>query len=210
MTDGRLRAGPRIVVRGRPRCRVRSRSARRDAMGEGVHMKLLYFDDFRLGVLAPGGDRVVDVAAEVADLPHLAPEDQMAGVIEHFDAVRPRLEAAASAGEGIPLERVRIRPPGATAHEHRVHGGELHGGRHPRRTCADQRIPEDPGQSRWARGDPAPARHPRHHLRGRGGAGPGHRQAGARRRRGRRARPRLRVHEFHRWVRPGRARVSTR
>ncbi|MCZ6587492.1 MAG: fumarylacetoacetate hydrolase, partial [Alphaproteobacteria bacterium] len=62
-------------------------------------MKLLYFDDFRLGVLR--GDEVVDVSAEVQDIPHTGPGDLMNGLIEHFDDYRERLEAAAAAGPGI-------------------------------------------------------------------------------------------------------------
>jgi len=72
-------------------------------------MKLLYFDDFKLGVLR--GDELVDVSAEVQDIPHLGPGDLMNGLIERFDDYRVRLEAAAAAGPGIPLADVRIRPP---------------------------------------------------------------------------------------------------
>jgi 2-keto-4-pentenoate hydratase/2-oxohepta-3-ene-1,7-dioic acid hydratase in catechol pathway len=72
-------------------------------------MKLLYFDDFRLGVLR--GDEVVDVSAEVQDIPHLGPHDLMNGLIERFEDYRGRLEAAAASGPGIPVADVRIRPP---------------------------------------------------------------------------------------------------
>ncbi|NKB48996.1 MAG: fumarylacetoacetate hydrolase [Alphaproteobacteria bacterium] len=72
-------------------------------------MKLLYFDDFRLGILR--GDEVVDVSAEVQDIPHIGPHDLMNGLIERFDDYRGRLEAAAAAGPGIPVADVRIRPP---------------------------------------------------------------------------------------------------
>ncbi|MCZ6838003.1 MAG: fumarylacetoacetate hydrolase, partial [Alphaproteobacteria bacterium] len=72
-------------------------------------MKLLYFDDFRLGVLR--GDEVVDVSAEVQDIPHTGPGDLMNGLIEHFDNYRERLEAAAAAGPGISVADVRIRSP---------------------------------------------------------------------------------------------------
>ena len=72
-------------------------------------MKLLYFDDFKLGVLR--GDKVVDVSGEVQDIPHIGPHDLINGLIERFDDYRERLEAAAAAGEGIPVADVRIRPP---------------------------------------------------------------------------------------------------
>lgn len=71
-------------------------------------MKLLYFNDFRLGVLA--GDNVVDVTAIVEDLPHRDTKDLLNGLIENFDAYRERLQAA-TREEGLPLSEVRIRPP---------------------------------------------------------------------------------------------------
>jgi len=72
-------------------------------------MKLLYFDDFKLGVLK--GDAVVDVSAIVSDIPHTGPGDLMNGLIERFAAYRPKLDAAVAKGQGVPLASVRIRPP---------------------------------------------------------------------------------------------------
>lgn len=72
-------------------------------------MKLLYFDDFKLGVL--NGDKVVDVSAVVADIPHTGPHDLISGLIARFDAYRGRLEDAAASAEGVPVSGVRIRPP---------------------------------------------------------------------------------------------------
>lgn len=72
-------------------------------------MKLLYFDDFRLGVLK--GDRVVDVSAVVQDIPHTGPHDLINGLIARFAQYRARLEEAAARGSGIPVDSVRIRPP---------------------------------------------------------------------------------------------------
>jgi len=72
-------------------------------------MKILYFDDFRLGVLR--GDEVVDVSAAVQDIPHTGPHDLINGLIERFDDYRGALEKAAADGAGIPLANVRIRPP---------------------------------------------------------------------------------------------------
>ena len=59
-------------------------------------MKLVYFDDFKLGVLK--GDAVVDVSAAVKDIPHSGPGDLMNGLIEHWSTYRARLETAAAAG----------------------------------------------------------------------------------------------------------------
>jgi 2-keto-4-pentenoate hydratase/2-oxohepta-3-ene-1,7-dioic acid hydratase in catechol pathway len=72
-------------------------------------MKILFFDDFKLGVLK--GDTVVDVSRVVQDIPRLGPHDVIRGVIEGFAELRPRLEAAAAQGQGVPLDRVKIRPP---------------------------------------------------------------------------------------------------
>jgi 2-keto-4-pentenoate hydratase/2-oxohepta-3-ene-1,7-dioic acid hydratase in catechol pathway len=72
-------------------------------------MKLLYFDDFKLGVLK--GDAVVDVSAEVKDIPHTGPGDLMNGLIEHWGSYKARLEAAVARGTGVALSSVRIRPP---------------------------------------------------------------------------------------------------
>jgi 2-keto-4-pentenoate hydratase/2-oxohepta-3-ene-1,7-dioic acid hydratase in catechol pathway len=72
-------------------------------------MKLLHFDDFKLGVLK--GDAVVDVSAEVKDIPHTGPGDLMNGLIERWDSYKPRLEAAVARSAGVPVSGVRIRPP---------------------------------------------------------------------------------------------------
>jgi 2-keto-4-pentenoate hydratase/2-oxohepta-3-ene-1,7-dioic acid hydratase in catechol pathway len=72
-------------------------------------VKLLFFDDFKLGVLE--GDAVVDVSQTVRDVPHMGPHDLIAGVIARFAEYRPRLEDAARRGTGVPLDRVRVRPP---------------------------------------------------------------------------------------------------
>jgi 2-keto-4-pentenoate hydratase/2-oxohepta-3-ene-1,7-dioic acid hydratase in catechol pathway len=72
-------------------------------------MKLMYFDDFKLGVIKD--DRVVDVSKVVADVPHTGPHDLISGLIERFGKYRAKLEKAAAAGRGVPLAKVRIRPP---------------------------------------------------------------------------------------------------
>jgi 2-keto-4-pentenoate hydratase/2-oxohepta-3-ene-1,7-dioic acid hydratase in catechol pathway len=72
-------------------------------------MKLMYFDDFRLGVLK--GDAVVDVSAVVQDIPHTGPHNLISGLIERFADYRQPLEGAAARGPGIPVAKVRIRPP---------------------------------------------------------------------------------------------------
>src|SRR5271168_3557925 len=72
-------------------------------------MKLLLFDDYKLGVLK--GDRVVDVSSVVRDIPHTGPGDLVNGLIARFDQYRGRLEDAAASGQGVPLSSAKIRPP---------------------------------------------------------------------------------------------------
>ena len=72
-------------------------------------MKILYFDDFKLGVLK--GDTVVDVSAVVQDIPHTGPHDLINGLIERFDDYRGKIEAAVKSGTGVPVSSVHIRPP---------------------------------------------------------------------------------------------------
>ena len=72
-------------------------------------MKLLFFDDFKLGVLQ--GDSVVDVSQVVREIPHTAPHNLISGLIERFADYRGALERAVAAGKGTPLNAVRIRPP---------------------------------------------------------------------------------------------------
>lgn len=72
-------------------------------------MKLLFFDDFKLGVLK--GEAVVDVSDVVQGIPHTGPHNLISGLIEHFADYRGRLEDAVSKGQGVPVSHVRIRPP---------------------------------------------------------------------------------------------------
>ena len=72
-------------------------------------MKLAYFDDFKLGVLK--GDRIVDVTAAVADIPHVEPRDLIGGLIARFADYRKRLEEVVARESGIALAGVRLRPP---------------------------------------------------------------------------------------------------
>ncbi|MBI3376516.1 MAG: fumarylacetoacetate hydrolase family protein [Betaproteobacteria bacterium] len=72
-------------------------------------MKLLYFNDFRLGVLQ--GENVVDVTAAVQKIAHTGPGDLMNGLIERWAEFRGPLERAAAGGKGLPVSQVKIRPP---------------------------------------------------------------------------------------------------
>jgi 2-keto-4-pentenoate hydratase/2-oxohepta-3-ene-1,7-dioic acid hydratase in catechol pathway len=72
-------------------------------------VRLLFFDDFKLGVLK--GDQVVDVSDAVKDIPHTGPGNLISGLIERFADYKRRLEDAASKGKSVPVSGVRIRPP---------------------------------------------------------------------------------------------------
>jgi 2-keto-4-pentenoate hydratase/2-oxohepta-3-ene-1,7-dioic acid hydratase in catechol pathway len=72
-------------------------------------VKLLFFDDYKLGVVK--GEDVVDVSDVVKDIPHLQPQDLMKGLIEQWDSYKGKLESAAASGSGKPLSSVKIRPP---------------------------------------------------------------------------------------------------
>ncbi len=73
-------------------------------------MKLLHFDDYRLGVLH--GEAVVDVTELVAPrIPHADRRELMPKLIARFDEFRPALQQAASSGPNLPLARVQPRAP---------------------------------------------------------------------------------------------------
>jgi 2-keto-4-pentenoate hydratase/2-oxohepta-3-ene-1,7-dioic acid hydratase in catechol pathway len=74
-------------------------------------MKLLYFNDYRLGVLK--GERVVDVTSVVQNVPHTGPGNLIIGVIERWSDLRGPIDkaAASNAGAGLPVAQVKMRPP---------------------------------------------------------------------------------------------------
>ena len=72
-------------------------------------MKLVFFDDFKLGVLKNGS--VVDVGAAVQDIVHTSPQNLMNQVIGDFGKYRQSLEDLASQSQGTPVDQVRLRPP---------------------------------------------------------------------------------------------------
>jgi len=72
-------------------------------------VRLVFFDDFKLGVLK--GDSVVDVSSVVQDIPHTGPGNLLSGLIERWDQYKGRLEDAGAKGQGVPVSGVRIRPP---------------------------------------------------------------------------------------------------
>ena len=62
-------------------------------------MKLLFFNDFQLGVLK--GTQVVDVSKVVADIKHTEPQQLISGLIANFTNYRQKLEDLADVSPGI-------------------------------------------------------------------------------------------------------------
>ncbi len=73
-------------------------------------MKLVFFNDFRMGVLS-GDNGVVDVMDAVGGIKHNSPQELLVGLIERFGEYRSKLEDAAKQGKAVPIADVRIRPP---------------------------------------------------------------------------------------------------
>jgi 2-keto-4-pentenoate hydratase/2-oxohepta-3-ene-1,7-dioic acid hydratase in catechol pathway len=72
-------------------------------------VKLVFFDDFKLGVVK--GDSVVDVSAAVSDIPHTSPQDLLNRLVENFDQHRGALEAVVNEQPGVPANTLRLRSP---------------------------------------------------------------------------------------------------
>ena len=72
-------------------------------------MKLLFYDDFKLGVL--NGNTVVDATSTVSGITHTSPQDLLNKLIEDFPHYRGSLEQLANRGSGVPADQVRIRSP---------------------------------------------------------------------------------------------------
>jgi 2-keto-4-pentenoate hydratase/2-oxohepta-3-ene-1,7-dioic acid hydratase in catechol pathway len=75
-------------------------------------MKLVLFESEGGEGLRPGlltGRGVVDLAGVVPPAP--TPQLAMQGIIEGFEALRPRLDAAAGSAPAVPAESVRLGPP---------------------------------------------------------------------------------------------------
>lgn len=72
-------------------------------------MKLAYFDDYLLGVVAD--DRIVDVTGLLDALPRRDRRDLMPALIAAFADYRPRIEAHLAGAAGRPLSGVQLRAP---------------------------------------------------------------------------------------------------
>ncbi|MDA1100334.1 MAG: fumarylacetoacetate hydrolase family protein [Proteobacteria bacterium] len=72
-------------------------------------MKILYFNDYRLGILK--GDRVVDIMPAIDGIPHIDRRTVISDLIARFDDYRERLETLVAREDGQPLSSVTLRPP---------------------------------------------------------------------------------------------------
>jgi len=72
-------------------------------------MKLVLFNDYRLGVIRDS--RVVDAMDALEGLHFHRPQDLIATVITRWDELRPKIEDVVAKGEGVPIDSVRLRPP---------------------------------------------------------------------------------------------------
>lgn len=72
-------------------------------------MKLVFFNDFTLGVMK--GDSVVDVSDVVKDIPYTFPQDLLAGLIASWGDYKSKLQSAVDQASGVPVSSVRLRSP---------------------------------------------------------------------------------------------------
>ena len=72
-------------------------------------MKLVFFDDFKLGGIRD--NQVVDVRGAVSGITHSSPQDLINKIIADFDKYRGDIQNAADSGSGISVDQVRLRSP---------------------------------------------------------------------------------------------------
>ncbi|MAZ60538.1 MAG: fumarylacetoacetate hydrolase [Chloroflexi bacterium] len=72
-------------------------------------MKLVFFDDFKLGVIKDS--QVVDVRDAVSGITHSSPQDLINKIIADFDKYRGDIQTAADSGSGVSVDQVRLRSP---------------------------------------------------------------------------------------------------
>ena len=72
-------------------------------------MKLAFFDDFKLGIVV--GDKIIDVSAVTKGSKALGPQEMIRTVIEKWSVYKSKLAAAVKKGKGMPLSKVKLRPP---------------------------------------------------------------------------------------------------
>jgi 2-keto-4-pentenoate hydratase/2-oxohepta-3-ene-1,7-dioic acid hydratase in catechol pathway len=72
-------------------------------------MKLVLFDDFKLGVIQDG--QVADAMGALDGKAYSRPQDMMEDVIIRWEELKPKIESAIEGQAGTHLDGVRLRPP---------------------------------------------------------------------------------------------------
>ena len=73
-------------------------------------MKLVLYDDWRLGVIN-ANNKVVDAEDALSGHHFHKPMDKMEAVITEWDSLKSKIEEATQGKEGVPVDSVRFRPP---------------------------------------------------------------------------------------------------
>jgi 2-keto-4-pentenoate hydratase/2-oxohepta-3-ene-1,7-dioic acid hydratase in catechol pathway len=72
-------------------------------------MKLVFFDDFKLGVVKDG--TVVDISDSVSSIPHQEPSELINRLIANFSDHKQKLTEVVNERTGVPISQVRLRSP---------------------------------------------------------------------------------------------------
>ncbi len=72
-------------------------------------MKLGFYNEWTPCIVKDDG--VIDISAEVADLPNVRPQILLEEIIGNWDRLRPRLEQLSTSGPVVPMAQVRLRAP---------------------------------------------------------------------------------------------------
>ncbi len=72
-------------------------------------MKLVFFDDFKLGVVKDGN--VVDISDTVSSIPHQEPNELINRLIAGFSDHKQKLIEVANERTGVPVAQVKLRSP---------------------------------------------------------------------------------------------------
>ncbi len=72
-------------------------------------MKLGFYNEWTPCIVKDDG--VIDISAEVADLPNVRPQILLEEIIGNWDRLRPRLEQLSTSGTVVPMAQVRLRAP---------------------------------------------------------------------------------------------------
>lgn len=72
-------------------------------------MKLVLFDDYRLGVLQEG--QIKDAMGAFDGASFRRPQDMMEEVITNWEQLKPKIESAIRGADGVPVSSVKLRAP---------------------------------------------------------------------------------------------------